>query len=100
MNNQRLIDANTLVGPDGLFATRGCTGNCECCNLWSKEGCRVILEAPTVNAVEVVYCKDCKHYKRVQGAIGGWCDCELTPFDMDPNDFCSHGERQTELQND
>ena len=51
----RLIDANTLVGKDGLFGKRGCPGNCQYCGLWSKEGCRVILEAPTVDAVEVVH---------------------------------------------
>lgn len=55
MIEQRLIDANTLVGADGLFSVRGCTGNCSCCSLWSTDGCRVILEAPTVDAVEVVH---------------------------------------------
>ena len=55
MNEQRLIDANTLVGADGLFATKGCTGCCDSCHLWSEEGCRVVLEAPTVNAIEVVH---------------------------------------------
>lgn len=55
MSKQRLINANTLVGADGLFATRGCVGNCNNCNLWSKEGCRVILDAPTVDAVEVMH---------------------------------------------
>lgn len=51
----RLIDANTLVGADGLFSKRGCPGRCQYCNLWSKEGCKVILEAPAVDAVEVVH---------------------------------------------
>lgn len=51
----RLIDTNTLVGKDGLFSKRGCPGNCQHCGLWSAEGCRAILEAPTVDAVEVVH---------------------------------------------
>lgn len=55
MSKQRLINANNLVGADGLFSTRGCVGNCNSCNLWSEEGCRVILEAPTVDAVEVMH---------------------------------------------
>lgn len=55
MSEQRLIDVNTLVGTDGLFATRGCTGNCSYCNLWSEEGCRVILEAPTVDVEPIVH---------------------------------------------
>ena len=54
----------------------------------------LLAYAPRVDVVEVVLCKDCVYYKKVQGAVGGWCDCELTPFDMDPEDFCSHGERK------
>lgn len=58
-----------------------------------------IKRTPPVDVAPVVRCKDCVHYKQVQGAIGGWCDCELTPFDMDPNDFCSLGERKTNDEN-
>ena len=47
----KLVDIDMLVGNDSLFAKRGCPGNCQHCNLWSKEGCRVILEAPTVEIV-------------------------------------------------
>ena len=55
-----LINKALLVGKDGLFSKRGCPGNCQYCGLWSKEGCRVILEAPTADAVEVVH----GHWKR------------------------------------
>lgn len=69
MNKQRLIDANTLVGTDGLFSTRGCAGSCNNCHLWSEEGCRVILEAPTVDAVEVVH----GHWiEKPTGRYGKW----------------------------
>ena len=50
-----LIDRNILVGKDGLFSKRGCPGNCQHCGLWTEEGCRVILEAQPVDAVEVVH---------------------------------------------
>lgn len=50
-----LIDKYSLVGADGLFSKRGCPGNCQHCHSWSAEGCRVILEAPTVDAVPVVH---------------------------------------------
>ena len=50
-----LIDCNTLVGKDGLFSKRGCPGNCQHCGLWTEEGCRVILEVPAVDSVEVVH---------------------------------------------
>ena len=50
-----LIDRNTLIGKDGLFSKRGCPGNCQHCGLWTEDGCRVILEAQPVDAVEVVH---------------------------------------------
>lgn len=54
----RPIDANILVGPDGLFAQRGCIGYCEACNLHSSDGCRVILEAPTLSKGDFLYLLD------------------------------------------
>lgn len=50
---------------------------------------------PTVDAVEVVRCKDCKHWN--EGIH--WCD-QHSHFDDDewnmfsPVDFCSYGERK------
>ena len=58
----------------------------------------LLTYAQRVDAVEVVLCKDCVYYKKVQGAVGGWCECELTPFDMDPEDFCSYGERKNNVE--
>ena len=73
MMKQRLVDANTLVGADGLFSVRGCAGNCSYCDLWSEEGCRVILEAPTVDAVPVVHGKwiieEEENYRNVQCSV-------------------------------
>lgn len=48
----KLIDAEKLVGKEGLFGQRGCPGNCQHCGLWTNEGCRVIIEAPTVDPVK------------------------------------------------
>ena len=50
-----LIYRSSLMGKDGLFTKRGCPGQCQHCNLWSEEGCRVILEAPAVEARPVVH---------------------------------------------
>lgn len=54
-----------------------------------------LSELPIVDAVEVVRCKDCKHFiPKVNG-------CELrehrspAPFVME-DDFCSNGERRTD----
>lgn len=70
---------------------------------------RVIDNAQTVDAVEVVRCKYCKHaepYKRMNGAIGYYCHCEYSVFEYadrrkytpvrESDDFCSYGERRTD----
>ena len=62
---------------------------------------RVIDEAPTVDAVPVVRCKDCKHWNK--DAL----HCNALPFETTPEhenwyeyDFCSYGERKdNERQN-
>lgn len=66
------------------------------------EADRIIRKIPTVDAVEVVRCKDCKYYcqDKINGAI-----CRHPELDYDiecydhwintnPDDFCSYGERK------
>ena len=55
--------------------------------------------APTINTVEIVYCKDCKWFADNNG--GEWYGCKMfhvvriTPEDAPkPDDFCSYGERR------
>lgn len=54
---------------------------------------RVIDEQPTVDAVEIVRCKDCIHYT-------SYCchyheaDKDGMPIYMNKEDFCSYGERK------
>lgn len=53
---------------------------------------------PTVDAVEVVRCKDCVHYDEI-GREYGYCyywDYEqgMSPNCVDADDFCSYGERK------
>ena len=58
-----------------------------------------IKDAPTIDAVPVVRCKDCKHYKFADNRALGMPvkRCEWTGFeDVDDNDFCSRGERSEE----
>ena len=51
-----------------------------------------IAEIPTVDAVEVVRCKDCIYYHREIGYWFGQCSkCRLMPY---PHDFCYYGERK------
>ena len=48
----------------------------------------VVRKAPKVDAVEVVRCKDCKHYNE------GFCVGYHAHHDTMPDDFCSYGERK------
>lgn len=58
----------------------------------------ILNDTPTVDAVEVVRCKDCKHWRMtVSTGTYGECMCD----DMETNvlytmadDYCSHGERK------
>lgn len=52
-----------------------------------------IEDTPTIDAVEVVRCKDCKHYEENDGC--GWLDYDYVTM-MKPEDFCSYGERKTD----
>ena len=51
-----------------------------------------VEEAPTADVVEVVRCKDCKHY------IAYYCTRDIkgrtNMFYMTENDYCSYGERK------
>ena len=49
-----------------------------------------VRNAPTVDAVEVVRCKDCKRYQLDSIFHVGFCDGKRRKDD----DFCSYGERK------
>ena len=57
-----------------------------------------IDNAPTIDAVPVVRCKECKHFvqcKEVEGV--SWTGfCNYGEFHTDEEDFCSRGERRSE----
>lgn len=92
----KLIDLDSLIAE---FNKR-CRGECCCCEedyCGSGNdgcGCKVIDEAPTVDAVAVVRCKDCKHY---YADPWGWGNCVFeggVSRRTKTNDFCSWGERR------
>lgn len=71
----------------------------------------VIDDAPTVDAVVVTRCKDCKHterYERTDGTVGYYCGHPQNTFTYGerwdrvfkpvkkPDDFCSYGEPKEE----
>lgn len=72
----RLIDADTLMdeaNSDGAYG---------------YVDAKQISEAPTVDAIPVVRCRECK-YRSKDG-----CPIIDANIWMDDDDFCSHGERE------
>ena len=56
-----------------------------------------LLDAPLVDAVKVVRCKDCKHCD----PESYHCDHHMgtaAPLKRKPDDFCSYGERKTNVE--
>lgn len=94
----RLIDADKTIG---LLKTRlyetalnNATVNCDASQLYSEcADNRIeawIDEMPTVDAVEVVRCRDCKWF------VGERCRHKRSNLNdsRKPTDFCSWGERR------
>lgn len=83
----RLIDADELkISLKGLLH-----------DTWQYAGsCAVIDEEPTIDAVQVVRCKDCKHFD-------GYDECHHYQeycgdyAGVDPDDFCSEGIRRSDV---
>lgn len=49
---------------------------------------------PTADVVEVVRCKDCKHIKEEHfNIMPDGFSCELSGLMVEPEHFCSYGER-------
>ena len=56
----------------------------------------LIDNTPTVDAVPVVRCKDCKHYENHKLKVYENCVRNERYIPMLPNDFCSYGERRSD----
>ena len=82
-NEKRLIDANALIEEANAEGAYGYVDAFQ------------IANAPTVNAVEVVKCRDCKHWHKET------LFCDYMPYgeaqervNWYADDFCSYGERK------
>ena len=55
-----------------------------------------INDAPTIDAVPVVRCRECKHYDTADFDGDILCGCTLhsAMLDITPDSFCSYGERK------
>lgn len=54
----------------------------------------ILQEAPTIDAVPVIRCKDCKWSKRDNLLDKHWCKHFLCESEVRENDYCSYGERK------
>ena len=98
-NEKRLADVDALIADIEKRYCEPCKAEgkdynevaCRAC--WVDDMRLEIDGASVVDAVEVVRCKDCKHW--VHSDDVGYCD---NPDGLDnyarPNDFCSYGERK------
>jgi hypothetical protein len=86
-NEKRLIDANAALEKLCEYCICGCYEFCE-------ERCveyRNISKLPTVDAVEVVRCKDCRWRKGKLCYMISGCP---EPVGTGDDFFCSYGERK------
>lgn len=106
----RLIDADALI--DDMCEDCGAIVNGVC----DKDVCASVLwvkDAPAVDAVEVVRCKDCKYWgdedgiSKKDGIRFAWCNMhnhcmhgEYIGWCPKEDDFCSFGERREENEVD
>ena len=87
----RLIDADAMkrVYQEVLCSHVACI---DCSFFMDDKYCRLetmLSEAPTINAIPVVRCRECRSYNKPKT---GWCEVHLDREHMD--DFCSYGERK------
>ena len=73
----------------------------DCAFKWLAEEFEIIEQAPAVDAVEVVRCRDCEHWKPSGSKAGNsFLDmeyiggCEFTKYYRSESDYCSYGERK------
>ena len=84
----RLIDADNLIDFIDIGHLRHSGELC-----YSEIGvANLLLHAPTVDAVEVVRCRECKYHRDT--SITEYEHCCLIDKTVRYNDFCSYGERE------
>lgn len=89
-SEKRLIDANELKKKmcfkcNDEYSDKPCEpDDCVFCN--------AINDAQTIDAVEVVRCRECKYHKDT--SVKEHAHCSLTGYTVEYDDFCSCGERK------
>ena len=91
----RLIDADVVIDKLCRIAVRD-----DLYGIGVQDGIaaakKIVKHATAVDAVEVVRCKDCMHYKQNPYSVEEdmWCMCWSDWVPAEPQAFCSYGERK------
>ena len=85
----RLIDADTILKADENSDKALVLGSGKALEIAYALLKKKVADAPTVDAVVVTRCKDCRSYNKPKT---GWCEVHLDR--EHPDDFCSYGERK------
>lgn len=86
----RLIDGNLLIRDINADPYRTESEK-------SYDRC-LVHRQPTVDAVEVVRCRECKHFGGHGICLCHAADVDGTPIFVREDDFCSYGERKNDEQ--
>ena len=62
---------------------------------------RMVKWQPTADVVEVVRCRDCKHFteEMIGDDLEGFCKCVSGMLNPAPDFYCSYGERRDNEEN-
>ena len=97
----RLIDADAVIAD----VKKNNQTNFDKQDWTSRNVCTLLIGAPTIDAVPVVMCRECKHYREAlsqtsDNAVVVWCAADKYPHnDVMPDDwYCAAGERKEEEQ--
>ena len=93
-NEKRLIDANSILDEFlNRYTGRERDGDLvfSACEI-KQDFADMISNAPTVDAVPVVRCSECKYHEDT--SVAGYKHCYLIDKTVHYNDYCSYGERK------
>lgn len=96
----RLIDADALYAAlmeESAVIARGTGRNCLA--LACKSVAAMVQDAPTVDAIPVIRCKDCKHFTPGR-YVGDWGMCAVTRSAEPEYSSCFDGERKENDETD
>lgn len=85
----RLIDADTILKADENSDKALVLGSGKALEIAYALLKKKVADAPTVDAVVVTRCKDCRSYNKPKT---GWCEVHLDR--EHPDDYCSYGKRK------